>query len=266
MSADILQTILATKREEIVRGKQQISQDALISEVRHMGPTRAFGERLKVRAKASQDAVIAEIKKASPSAGLIRPDFDPVALARSYEKGGASALSVLTDETYFKGHKDFLVAARQAVDLPVIRKDFIVDEWQVWESRAMGADAVLLIVAALDDESLAQLCELAQSIGMDVLMEVHDEGELARALQIECDLIGINNRDLHVFQTDLNTSIRLAPMIPEDRLIVSESGIHQPSDIQRLQQAGLGAFLIGESLMRQANPGDALKGLFAPSH
>lgn len=262
MSDDILKKILETKQEEIAHGKARTTLEAMQERAAEMGPTRGFAQRLKDRAAASQDAVIAEIKKASPSAGLIREDFDPTFLAQSYEKGGACALSVLTDEVYFKGHRDFLVAARATVDLPVIRKDFIVDPWQVWESRAMGADAILLIVAALSDESLSSLGELARTLSLDVLMEVHDEQELDRALRTDCDLIGINNRDLHVFKTDLNTSIRLAPKVPEGRLVVSESGIHNPEDIEKLQAAGLGAFLIGESFMRQPDPGVALRALF----
>ena len=259
---DILETILATKREEVAAGQAARPLAEIKASVQDMPNTRGFFRALQARAAASQDAVIAEIKKASPSAGLIREDFDPSALAKAYERGGASALSVLTDEQYFQGHRDYLTQARQAVSLPVLRKDFIIDAWQVWDTRALGADAILLIVAALNDDKLHELNGVAQAIGLDVLVEVHDEAELARALALDCPLVGINNRDLHIFKTDLNTSLRLAPQVVSPRLVVSESGIHQPSDIEKLQAGGIGAFLIGESLMRQSDPGMALRALF----
>lgn len=262
MAIDILRKILATKAEEIEVGRRQRPLAELKAQARDRAPSRGFAARLKRRALASQDAVIAEIKKASPSAGVIREEFDPVALAQSYEAGGASALSVLTDEMYFQGHRDYLLAARNATELPIIRKDFIVDAWQVWDSAVLGVDAILLIVAALEDEPMVELAELARSLGLDVLIEVHDEAELERALNTDIELIGINNRDLHVFKTDLKTSIRLAPQVPADRLVVAESGIHTSSDIARLQSGGIGAFLIGESLMRQPDPGQALLQLF----
>ncbi len=259
---DILKKILDTKRAEIAAGQATYPLAEIKAFVQDMPKTRGFFQALKTRAEASQDAVIAEIKKASPSAGLIREDFDPTALAKAYEQGGASALSVLTDEQYFQGHRDYLSKARQAVSLPVLRKDFIIDAWQVWDTRALGADAILLIVAALDDDQLHEFNGLAKDIGLDVLVEVHDEAELARALTLDCPLIGINNRDLHVFKTDLKTSLRLAPQVLSPRLVVSESGIHEPSDVAALQAGGIGAFLIGESLMRQPDPGHALRALF----
>lgn len=262
MSTDILKRILVTKAEEVAAGKALHPLKELKAKAQDVNATRGFAAVLKARAEQSQDAVIAEIKKASPSAGVIREDFDPAWLAQSYERGGAAALSVLTDEHYFKGHRDYLVAAREACELPVIRKDFIIDEWQVFDSCVLGADAILLIVAALDDGLLQDLAGLAQSLQLSVLVEVHDEHELERALQTDIELVGINNRDLHVFKTDLNTSLRLAPMIPADRWVVSESGIHAPEDIAKLQAGGIGAFLIGESLMRQPDPGLALRHLF----
>ncbi len=262
MSTDILKKILATKADELQAARQATPLAELKARHRDTPPTRGFANALTERAAVSQDAVIAEIKKASPSAGLIRADFNPEALAQSYQRGGAAALSVLTDEVYFQGHRAHLVAARQAVDLPVIRKDFLIDEWHIWDSAVLGADAVLLIVAALDDAQLQALAALADELGMSVLVEVHDDQELARALKVNIGLLGINNRDLHVFKTDLNTSLRLAPQVPESRLVVAESGIHTPEDVKMLQAGGVGAFLIGESLMRQPDPGQALRALF----
>ena len=262
MSTDVLKQILATKAEEIDAAKRRAPLAELKAQYKDTGSTRGFAESLKARAAHRQDAVIAEIKKASPSAGLIREDFDPAELAVAYQRGGATALSVLTDELYFQGHRDYLISAREATDLPVIRKDFLIDEWQIWDSAVLGADAVLLIVAALDDASLESLSELAKSLSMSVLVEVHDEQELERALRVDIDLMGINNRDLHVFKTDLQTSLKLAPLVPNERLVVSESGIHTPDDVAMLQAGGIGAFLIGESLMRQPDPGQALKRLF----
>ena len=262
MSTDVLKQILATKAEEIDAAKRRAPLAELKAQYKDTGSTRGFAESLKARAAHRQDAVIAEIKKASPSAGLIREDFDPAELAVAYQRGGATALSVLTDELYFQGHRDYLISAREATELPVIRKDFLIDEWQIWDSAVLGADAVLLIVAALDDASLESLSELAKSLSMSVLVEVHDEQELERALRVDIDLMGINNRDLHVFKTDLQTSLKLAPLVPNERLVVSESGIHTPDDVAMLQAGGIGAFLIGESLMRQPDPGQALKRLF----
>ena len=258
MSADILKKILAVKAEEVAAGQAATGLDELKARVADAPRLRDFSAALKARARASADAVIAEVKRASPSAGIIRPDFDPAAIARSYEQGGATCLSVLTDQAFFKGHADFLVASRKACDLPVLRKDFIIDPWQVWETRALGADALLLIVAALDDSALAELSALGRELGLSVLVEVHDEDELDRALAVPGDLIGINNRDLHRFITDLDTSLRLAPRVPADRLVIAESGIHTRDDIARLRAGGIGSFLIGESFMRQPEPGQAL--------
>jgi indole-3-glycerol phosphate synthase len=258
VSADILATILAAKRDEIKRRRADRTLDELKAIVKDMPPCRDFAGELKTRAATTKDAVIAEIKRASPSAGIIRKDFDPKAIAKSYEAGGATCLSVLTDERFFGGQTDFLVQARAACRLPVLRKDFIIDPWQVFETRAMGADALLLIVAALNDNQLAELSELGQELGLAVLVEVHDEEEMERALKVPGDLVGINNRDLHRFVTDLETTLRLAPMVTKDRLVISESGIHASEDIKRLQAGGIGAFLIGEALMKCGEPGEAL--------
>ena len=261
MSADILARILAVKAEDVAAGQAQTPLEALKTRVADLPPCRDFAGALHQRAKSSADAVIAEIKRASPSAGLIRDDFDPADIARSYQRGGATCLSVLTDRQFFQGHDDYLIAARAACDLPVLRKDFIIDPWQVWETRALGADALLLIVAALDDKRLKDLSELGRELGLSVLVEVHDEAELDRALAIPGDLVGINNRDLHRFVTDLDTTLRLAPRVPDDRLVISESGIHTPADLARLRAGGVGAFLIGESFMRHPDPGQILSRL-----
>ncbi len=263
MSDDILKKILEVKREELVAGQARRSLADLQAACAGLTAPRDFAGALKHRAGTSADAVIAEIKRASPSAGLIREDFDPAAIARSYEQGGATCLSVLTDEPFFQGHADYLLAARAACKLPVLRKDFIIDPWQVWETRAMGADALLLIIAALDDAQLADLSALGHELGLSVLVEVHDEAELDRALAVPGDLVGINNRDLHRFVTDLDTSLRLAPKVPAERLVISESGIHTPADLAYLRGGGIGAFLIGESFMRQDQPGQALAKLIA---
>ncbi|MEE4302291.1 MAG: indole-3-glycerol phosphate synthase TrpC, partial [Pseudomonadales bacterium] len=204
-----------------------------------------------------------EVKKASPSKGVIRADFDPPAIARSYAAGGAACLSVLTDEQYFQGTDAFLVAAREACELPVLRKDFMIDPWQIWESRALGADCVLLIVAALDDARLAELSETAEAAGLDVLVEVHDEAELERALALPTSLVGINNRDLRTFETSLDVSLALHAHMPSGRLTIAESGIHTPADVARLRGAGIDAFLVGEAFMRAEEPGSALADLFS---
>ncbi len=263
MSADILKTILEAKKDEVERRRSDRPVEELKAMISDLPPPRDFAGQLKARAAATGDAVIAEVKRGSPSAGIIRPDFDPEAIARSYQAGGATCLSVLTDEGFFGGQSAFLVEARNACRLPVLRKDFIIDPWQVIETRAIGSDALLLIVAALDDDQLAELAELGKELGLAVLVEVHDEAEMERALKVPGDLVGINNRDLHRFVTDLDTTLRLAPMVPENRLVISESGIHSHEDIKKLQDGGIGAFLIGESLMRQADPGKALGELIA---
>lgn len=264
MSADILQRILADKRAQVAVEQSQHRLSDLKARVRDLPPTRPFTAALRQRAGQDGCAIIAEIKRASPSAGIIRPDFDPAAHARSYAEGGATALSVLTDQPYFQGQDAYLQQARQACTLPALRKDFIVDAWQVWQTRALGADALLLIAAALDDGPLAELSALGQELGLSVLVEVHDQAELERALAIPGDLLGINNRDLKRFKTDLGITERLAPQVPAQRLVVAESGIASRADLHRLQQAGVGCFLIGESFMRQADPGAALQALIAP--
>jgi len=262
VSADILKKILAVKADEVAAGQSKRSLAEMQAQAADQPPCRDFAGRLRARAAASADAVIAEVKRASPSAGVIRADFDPADIARSYQRGGATCLSVLTDEPFFQGHARYLAEARAACDLPVLRKDFIIDAWQVWETRALGADALLLIVAALDDARLADLAALGEELGLAVLVEVHDEAEMARALAVPGKLVGINNRDLHRFETSLETSLKLAPQVPADRLVISESGIHTPADIARLRAGNIGAFLIGESFMRQPDPGQALEALF----
>jgi len=247
-----LEEICATKREEVAARKQARSLSDLEALAREQSPPRGFRAALE-RAQSTGFGLIAEIKKASPSKGLIRPDFHPADHARAYADGGAAGLSVLTDAPYFQGHEDYLIAARAACDLPVLRKDFMVDPWQVAEARAIGADAILIIVAALDGGAMTEIEAAAFERGMDVLVEVHDEAEMARAACLKSRLIGVNNRDLKTFSTDLATTERLAPLAPSDTLLVGESGIVSHSDCERLARAGVMSFLVGESLMRQPN-------------
>ena len=221
-----------------------------------------FVDAIRARLNDGDAAVIAEIKKASPSKGVIREQFDPAAIAKSYAAAGATCLSVLTDEKYFQGADEYLHLAKEASGLPVLRKDFMVDEYQIWESRALGADCILLIVAALGDSQLMELAQVALDLGMDVLVEVHDETELQRALPLRLPLIGINNRNLRTFATTVQTTIDLLQHIPEDRIVVTESGIHDPSDVARLRQNNVHVFLIGEAFMRAADPGAALRAMF----
>ncbi|MGD9982031.1 MAG: indole-3-glycerol phosphate synthase TrpC [Hyphomonadaceae bacterium] len=243
----VLQRIIAYKRDEVAaRKRAQADLDAI---VRKQSPPRGFARAL--RAQTGGPALIAEIKKASPSKGLIRADFDPAQLAHAYADGGAACLSVLTDAPSFQGHEDYLVAARAACALPVLRKDFMIDEWQVVESRAIGADAILIIMAAIDDALASDLSDAADAFGMDALVEVHDEREVERALRLGFKLIGANNRSLATFETDLAVTERLAARVPGEVLLVSESGILTHGDIERLTRAGARAFLVGESLMRQ---------------
>jgi len=259
---DILNKILARKRQEIESRRLQISLSEQQRLAARASKPRGFVAALQSRVQQGSPAVIAEIKKASPSKGIIRENFDPVAIAKSYQAGGASCLSVLTDQDFFQGHEDYLIAARTACELPVIRKDFIVDPYQVIEARAIGADCILLIVAALEDGMLAQLAAQARSLGMDVLVEVHDRAELARALHLELELIGINNRDLRSFDTRLETTIELLDLIPAGCLVVTESGIHTREDVALMQRHEVHAFLVGEALMRKPDPGQGLKELF----
>jgi indole-3-glycerol phosphate synthase len=247
-----LTEICAEKCAHIARMKAERSFDRIDSDARRASPPRGFAKALERNIEQGNIGLIAEIKKASPSAGLIRPDFNPVELAKAYEAGGAACLSVLTDEPYFQGRNKHLTAAREACSLPVLRKDFILDTWQVTESRAIGADCILLIMAAMDEGTLVQeLHTAATSYGMDVLIEVHDKHELERALHLPSGLIGINNRNLKTLKTDLATSEELAPLVPSERTAVSESGIGTLLDIQRLRTAGINCFLVGESLLKQ---------------
>lgn len=263
MSApDILQRILNRKQEEIAERSAKVSIDELRARIAEQMPSRGFVRSIEAKIAAGDAAVIAEIKKASPSKGVIRADFHPAEIAKSYAAGGAACLSVLTDADFFQGHEDYLQAARAACDLPVIRKDFIVAPYQVYEARAIGADCILLIVAALNDAQLKELSELAAELGMDVLVEVHDADELQRALALPLKLVGINNRNLRTFDTSLQTTIDLLAQIPSDRIVVTESGIHCREDVQLMRSHQVHTFLVGEAFMRAAEPGLELQALF----
>ena len=259
---DILKKILARKLEEIDARTRKVDMDEIRRRAELGDPSRGFVSSLKRRLDNGDSAVIAEIKKASPSKGVIREDFDPVQIAISYEKAGAACLSVLTDEDFFQGHDDYLVAARAACTLPVIRKDFMMDAYQVYEARAMGADCILLIVAALDDDTLKNLYQLSSELGMDTLVEVHNAQELQRAMALELALVGINNRNLRNFETHLSTTLDLLDSLPEHCFVVTESGIHNHDDVQLMRDHGVNAFLVGEAFMRAEEPGELLSELF----
>ena len=263
--SDILQRILARKREEVEARRARVPLAELQSRIVAAPPLRGFAQALRSRIDDGEAAVIAEVKKASPSKGVIRADFDPAAIARSYEAGGAACLSVLTDVDFFQGADGYLIAAREACSLPVLRKDFVVDEYQLHEARALGADAVLLIAAALDDAQLAGFAALAAGLGLDALAEVHDAAELERVLRLPLPLVGVNNRDLRTFTVSLDTTLALEDAIPADRVLVTESGIATAADVARMRAAGVHAFLVGEAFMREPDPGAALRRLFFPA-
>jgi indole-3-glycerol phosphate synthase len=261
---DILNRILARKVEEIAERSARVSLVELSAQVADLPPTRGFAAAIEAKIAEGAPAVIAEVKKASPSQGVIRADFDPAAIAASYAAAGAACLSVLTDADFFQGSEAYLQQARAACALPVLRKDFTIDAYQVYEARAIGADCILLIVAALGDASLLELTLLAAELDLDVLIEVHDEAELERALDIPAPLIGINNRNLRTFETSLDTTLRLKTRVDDGRVLVTESGIHTPADVAKMRDGGIGAFLVGEAFMRAPDPGTELARLFFP--
>lgn len=262
---DVLERILARKRQEVAERRQAVPGEALAAAAASAPPTRGFAAALRRRIDTGRPAVIAEIKRASPSKGPLRPGLDPADIARRYAAGGAACLSVLTDEPFFQGRSEDLIAARAACDLPVLRKDFIIDRYQLVEARAMGADCILLIVAALGERALVDLAAQAAALGLDVLVEVHDADELDRALALATPLIGINNRNLRTFQTRLETTLALRDRVPPERLLITESGIAAPADVARMRQAGVHGFLVGEAFMRADDPGEALRALFTSS-
>ncbi|HEX7046474.1 MAG TPA: indole-3-glycerol phosphate synthase TrpC [Gammaproteobacteria bacterium] len=262
---DILRGILDAKSEEIVAGAKRVPLNEMRARAENGDATRGFAAALGAARNENRPGVIAEIKKASPSKGVfvLRDDFDVAGIAESYFLGGAACLSVLTDEKFFQGHIGNLELARRACRLPALRKDFIIDPWQVHESRVAGADAILLIVAALGDAMMQELCALAIDLDMDVLVEVHTADELERALALPTPLIGVNNRDLKTFETSLDTTLELVKVMPEDRLLVTESGVHTRDDVMRLREAGVAGFLVGEAFMRAPDPGARLREMFA---
>ena len=259
---DILKRIVARKFEEVIACKAAVSGDELLACIAQADEPRGFHAAIKNKIAAAQPAVIAEIKKASPSKGVIRENFEPADIAKSYEQGGAACLSVLTDQDFFQGHNDYLQAARAACALPVIRKDFMVDKYQVAEARAINADCILLIVGALSDDKLHELNAFALQLGMDVLVEVHDELELHRALELSPTLLGINNRDLRTFDVSLNTTLNMLSQVPDNVTLVTESGILDSADVKTMRDADINAFLVGEAFMRADDPGQSLKQLF----
>jgi len=266
MSTGILQKILATKSEEVIAAAQRTPLHELRRRAEDLPPARGFAAAMQMAREENRPGVIAEIKKASPSKGVLRKDFDVAEIAGSYCRGGATCLSVLTDEHYFQGHLDNIGIARNACPLPALRKDFLIDPWQVFETRVAGADAVLLIVAALGDALLQELCGLALDLELDVLVEVHDVAEMERALHLPAMpsmMIGINNRNLATFETALETTLELMQRVPAGRLLVTESGIHNRGDVERLRNAGVQGFLVGEAFMRAPDPGARVRELFA---
>ena len=260
--SDILERIVAVKRDEVAAAQARRGVASLRADAEARRDTRGFAAALRARVAAGRAAVIAEVKKASPSKGVLREHFVPAEIAGSYERGGAACLSVLTDERFFQGSADYLRQARAACALPVLRKDFMIDAYQVFEARAMGADAILLIVACLDDARMADLEAQALDLGLDVLVEVHDAAELDRALRLKTPLVGVNNRNLRTFEVSLDTTLALRQTVPADRLLVTESGILVPDDVRRMRDAGVHAFLVGEAFMRADDPGAALASLF----
>ncbi|MDC0596968.1 indole-3-glycerol phosphate synthase TrpC [Candidatus Pseudothioglobus singularis] len=259
---DILKKIVSRKHEEIDEGIKRVPLERMIELARNADQTRGFYNALQSKVKQKKSGIIAEIKKASPSKGVLRENFDPVEIAKSYESGGASCLSILTDRDFFQGDSLFLIKARAAVSIPVIRKDFIVNPYQVYESRAMGADCILLIVSCLKDSELKNLSQLASSLGMDTLVEVHDRDELHRALKLKLPMLGINNRNLRNFEVSLKTTIDLLSDIGDDKLVITESGITSKMDVDLMHQHNVFGFLIGEAFMRDSNPGQKLKEFF----
>lgn len=263
--SDILNRIVAVKREELALARGRIPLEALRADAESRVLTRDFEASLRQRIAAGGSAVIAEIKKASPSRGVIRERFEPAEIAQSYAEHGATCLSVLTDRSFFQGRPDYLKHARASCHLPVLRKDFTIDPYQIYESRALGADAILLIAACLDDAQLREFEAIARSLFMAVLVEVHDAAELERALALRTPLLGINNRNLRSFEVSLDTTLDLLPRVPKDRLLVTESGIHTRADVLRMESAGVHAFLVGEAFMRAPDPGAAMAQLFGTS-
>ena len=260
--SNILDKILATKREEIRLTSSYRPIEDLQREVGGAPMVRNFEQAIRKKIANGESAVIAEIKKASPSKGVIREQFDPITIAQTYEQNGAACLSVLTDRDYFMGAAEYLVAARSATQLPVLRKDFIVDPYQIFEARCMGADCILLIVAALEQSQMLELERIATQLGMSVLVEAHSQEEFERAIQLETSLIGVNNCDLRTFETSLETTFGLISALPEDRILITESGIHDRADVVLMRERGVFAFLVGEAFMRQPDPGEALKSFF----
>ena len=260
--SDILNTILARKAQEVVALKARSDLAEQRARAADIAPARGFEAALRRKIAKGTSAVIAEVKKASPSKGVLRPDFNPADIAMSYEAGGAACLSVLTYIDFFQGSDAYLEAARAACTLPVLRKDFIIDAYQIYEARALGADCVLLIAAALPDSRLAEYSDIAREVGLDALIEVHDSDEMARALATAVSLIGVNNRNLRTFETNMGTSVKLKRDFPESRIFVTESGIHSATDVAKLREVGIHAFLVGEAFMRKPDPGAALTALF----